>query len=600
VPNLAPTDSLILLIYFFFVLAVGISLKPLLASSLDFLQAGRALPAWICGLAMTAASLGSQELIGMGAAGARYGFAGIPFFLLGAIPAILFAGFFLVPVYYRSKARTLPEFLALRFDHKTRVLQAGIFAAMSIFSAGVSLYAMARVFSALHLFEAPLRAAGMEPQAVAIVSMALPAALVLAYMLLGGFTGTVYNLVIQFFVILAGWLPVVFLALKEIGGWNGLKVTAGLSRFAQAHGGPHVGLATMAMAAALGLLFSAGTWCADFRVLQVAMAAKDVEAARNSTLVSACARIVAPLLLILPGIVALGLPTPRTSIVIHNENGAIYHEITVVPPEVENGQGLVPARLDAPNGRPLKDANGRVILDDAMAAPHVLLHFLPAGLLGLGIATLLASMMSGVAASLTAFSTVFACDLWEPIVRRGKNDRGSTIVMRWALLAGMLAAFGIALAAMRFNSLLDAAALVFAAVFSPLFATLVLAVFFKRATACGAFYGLIAGAVAALLHHGLALPAGEPRGIHGGWIAALHHPSNDLRLNAGTLALAFLISLVVTAVVSMFTRPRAEVDLAPLIWRPAPQPLVPWWKRPATLAIAILLAAVAVCAVFAG
>ncbi len=232
-PALAATDSLILLLYFFFVLAVGLFLKPLLSTSLDFVQAGRSLPAWICGLAMTAASLGSQEAIGMGAAGAHYGFASIPFYLLGAIPAMLFSGLYLMPVYYGSKARTLPEFLALRFDKKTRVLNASLFAAMAVFIAGISLYAMARIFAALHILETPLRAAGLGPQAVLILSMAVPAALVLACILLGGLTGTIYTLVIQFFVIVAGLLPVVFLGLKQIGGWSGLKAAAGLSTFAQ-------------------------------------------------------------------------------------------------------------------------------------------------------------------------------------------------------------------------------------------------------------------------------------------------------------------------------------------------------------------------------
>jgi solute:Na+ symporter, SSS family len=597
VPNLASTDSLVLLLYFFFVLAVGISLKPLLKGSVDFLEAGRALPAWICGLAMTAASLGSQEVIGMGAAGARFGFAGIPFYVLGAIPAMLFAGLFLVPVYYRSQARTLPEFLKLRFDEKTRLLNAGLFAAMAVFSAGVSLYATARVIAALHVFEAPLRAAGLEPQGVLILSMAVPAALVLAYMLLGGLTGTVYNLVIQFLVFVAGWLPVVFLSLKQTGGWSGLRAAAGLSAFAQSSGGGgHMSVATMAGAAALGLVFAAGTWCADFRVLQSAMAAKDVEAARRATLIAAAARIAVPFLLIVPAIVALGLPTPRTTITIHSENGAIYHEINVVPPEVERGQGLVPAEINAATGQPERNAAGQTVLNEAMAAPNVLVHFLPAGLLGLGIAALLAAMMGGMAASLTAFGTVFVCDLYWPILRK-EGDGDSVVVMRWALVAATLLAFGVALLAMRFNNLLDLTALVGSVVIAPLLAALLIGVFWKRATSSGAHSGLIAGAVAAVLHHGLALPTSQQRGIHGGWIAVLHHPASELRFNAGTALLAFVVSLIAVIVASLFTKPRADADIAGLSQAGGGETAA-WWRRPEAFALAILLASVAVCAVF--
>jgi solute:Na+ symporter, SSS family len=615
VPQFAAPDSLILLLYFFFVLAVGISLKPLLSGSLDFLQGGRALPVWICGVAMTAVSLGPLEFLGMSAAGARYGFAAIPFYVLGATLPILFAAFFLIPVYYGSNARTLPGFLALRFDNKTRTLHAALFAAMALVSSGSSLYVMARVFAALHVFEAPLLAAGLEARGVMIVSMVVPAAIVLAYILLGGLTGTIYNLVIQFFVITAGLLPVVFLSLKQIGGWGGLKAAADLSAFAQRSGGAsgHTRIATIATSAALGLLFSAGTWCADFRVLQVALAAKDADTARRAPLIAAALRVFVPLIVILPAIVALSLPTPHTTIVIHDENGAIYHEITVVPPEIDAGQGLVPARIDAATGKPLKDSSGRTLLDEAMAAPQVLVHFLPTGLLGLGISALLASMMAGMAASLTAFATVFVCDLYEPLFQPSPQENArpgatkptgtkldrSVEIMRWAALAGALLSLGVALLAMPFGSLSALPVLAAAVVITPLLATLLLGIFFRRTTASGAFFGLIAGALAAIIHHGLVLPAGELRGIHGGWIVPLHHPSSELRFDLGTAVCAFAVSLIVTAIVSAFTSPRTESEITGLVWSAPPPSRRAWWQRPQPLALAILLAAIAICLVFA-
>jgi SSS family solute:Na+ symporter len=619
VPQFAAPDSLILLLYFFFVLAVGISLKPLLSGSLDFLQGGRALPVWICGVAMTAVSLGPLEFLGMSAAGARYGFAAIPFYALGATLPILFAAFFLIPVYYGSNARTMPGFLALRFDNKTRTLHAALFAAMALVSAGSSLYVMARVFAALHVFEAPLLAAGLEARGVLIVSMLVPAVVVLAYILLGGLTGTIYNLVIQFFVIVAGLLPVVFLSLKQIGGWGGLKAAADLSAFAQRSGGAsgHVSIATVAASAALGLVFSAGAWCADFRLLQIAMAAKDAEAARRAPLIAAALRVVVPFLLILPAIVALSLPTPHTTIVIHTESGAIYHEIIVVPPEIDAGQGLVPAKIDPATGKPLKDSAGRTLLDEAMAAPQLLVHFLPTGLLGLGIAALLASMMAGMAASLSAFATVFVCDLYEPLLRPAmhplphedaspngakpagtKPDR-SVAVMRWTALAGAVLSLGLALLAMRFGGLSALAVLAAAVVITPLLATLLLGVFFRRTTASGAFFGLIAGALAAITHHGLALPAGQLRGIHGGWIVPLRHPSSELRFHLGTVLCAFTMSLIVTAIVSAFSSPRPESEITGLVSSAPPPTRRAWWQRTQPLAIAILLAAIAISLVFA-
>jgi solute:Na+ symporter, SSS family len=334
--------------------------------------------------------------------------------------------------------------------------------------------------------------------------------------------------------------------------------------------------------------------------LQAAFAANGADAARRAPLIAAAFRVFVPLVLILPAIVALGLATPHTTIVIHSEGGAIYHEITVVPPEIDAGQGLVPARIDLATGKPLKDSAGRTLLDEAMAAPQVLVHFLPTGLLGLGIAALLASMMAGLAASVTSFATVFVCDLYEPLLQRDPRRDRSVAVMRWAVLAATLVAFGVALLAMQCGNPSALALLMASVVIAPLLAVLLLGVFFKRTTAGGAFLGLVAGAIAALVHHGLALPAGETRGIHGGWIVPLHRPSNELHFNTGTLLCAFFASLVVMAVVSAFTEPRPAAELNGLVWSTAPRPPanVAWWKRPESMAIVILLAAVAVCAVF--
>ena len=276
----------------------------------------------------------------------------------------------------------------------------------------------------------------------------------------------------------------------------------------------------------VGIVLGGGMWCADFRLLQTAMAAKDVESARRAPLLAAAARVFVPLVLILPGLIAVGLPTPRTTIVIHNENGAIYHEITIVPPAEEAGQGLVPAKADAATEKPVMGADGHAVLDYEMATPAMLLHFLPTGMLGLGLAALMACLMSGVAASLTAFNTVFACDIYQAFLAKGASDKQILKAGRWAAVGGMLLAIGAACAAMRFDSLLDAMVLVFAVVNAPLFATLLLGVFWKRATGHGAFAGLIAGVAGALLHHGLALPHGRAA-RHSRWMDCGAAPSPE-------------------------------------------------------------------------
>ncbi len=467
---------------------------------------------------------------------------------------------------------------------------------------------MARIFAALHVLDRIATAWNLPPTGVFLLAMALPAALVLAYVLLGGLGAAMYNQAMQFCLGVAGMLPVALLGLKKIGGWSGLKtaVPAGFlhewSGLARAGGHP-MGIGVAVLVVGVGIVLGGGMWCADFRLLQTAMAAKDVESARMAPLLAAAARVLVPLVLILPGLIAVGLPTPRTTIVIHNENGAIYHEITIVPPAEAAGQGLVPAKADATTEKPVMGADGRAVLDYEMAAPAMLLHFLPMGMLGLGLAALMACLMSGVAASLTAFNTVFACDIYQAFLARSASDKQILKAGRWAALGGMLLAFGAACAAMRFGSLLDAMVLVFAVVNAPLFATLLLGIFWKRTTGHGAFAGLIAGVVGALLHHGLALPQGEQPGIHGGWIAVLDHPRSEMALGLGTAAFAFCLSLLVTAVVSACTKARPEAELTGLVHSHAERPPAHaansiWWKRPETLAAAVLLAAIAVSSIF--
>jgi SSS family solute:Na+ symporter len=245
-------------------------------------------------------------------------------------------------------------------------------------------------------------------------------------------------------------------------------------------------------------------------------------------------------------------------------------------------------------------SNGHAELDYAMATPNVLLQFLPTGLLGLGVTALLACLMGGVAASLTSFSTVFTCDIFQVLLARNAADKRLLSVARWAVLGGMLLAFGAACAAMRFDSILDAMMLAFAFLNAPLFAVLLLAAFWKRATGHGAFVGLIAGGAAALLHHGLALPRGEQPGIHGGWIAVLFHPSSEIVLGMETAVLAFFVSLLTAVAVSVLTKARPEEELQGLVHgslqsRPAN---AQWWNRPEALAVAILLVAIAVNLIF--
>lgn len=601
-PNLSAIDWMIPLIYFFFVVSIGLSLRQFLGNRDDFLLAGRALPAWLCGFAFVAASLGSLEVLGMGAAGARYGLASASFFCLGSIVPLLFAGLFMVPVYYASKASSVPGYLGLRFDAKTRTLNAILFLVIEILSAALALYVMARIFAALGVFNVLFHVQTVGRQGVLIFCVALPAVLVLIYVALGGLGATMYAQVMQFFVLVAAFLPMVLLGLKQVGGWSGMKSGFAAAVNHATGGAPPTGGSALAIATALGVVLTAGYWCTEMSVLQNAMAAENAGAARCAPLIAAAAKVLLPFLLVIPGLIAIGLPTPHTTTVVHNENGSIYHEINVVPQAAEQGQGLIPARTDSISdplaGSILHDAHGHPLLNYAMATPNLLPYNLPTGLIGLAITALLACLTGGVAARISAIGTLFTCDLYEPYLHKGASDKHSIAVAGWTTVAAVILSAALACGAMyvRMPGLLDLLALSFAVFYAPMLATFLLGMFWKRTTAHGAFAGLLAGFAAALAHYGLTLPAGEARGIAGGWIVAVpHHAHGILAQNLGTALCGILANLMVTAIASLFTAARPEAELTGLVYS-----LTPAGKSSssARLAAIVLVAAIAVSLMF--
>src|SRR5205085_1656368 len=361
-----------MLLYFAFVLGIGFALKRYVKSSTDFFLAGRSIPARVCGLAFISANLGAQEVIGMGASGAKYGIATSHFYWIGAIPAMVFVGVFMMPFYYGSRARSVPEYLRLRFDEKTRGLNAISFAVMTVFSSGISMYAMAKMIQSLHIFDRMFEAMGLPSTWIFHAGILISGVIVLAYILLGGLTSAMYNEVLQFFLIVAGFLPLVWLGLKNVGGWSGLKATLGPSYTHSwvGMGSPHtnrLGVEWFGLTMGLGFVLSFGYWCTDFLVVQRAMAADSLAAARRTPLIAAIPKMLFPFLVILPGLIA-----------------------------VAAGHGLVPSKLAA-NGAPLLDTLGRPQLDYDMALPTLLIHYFPTGMFILALTALLASFISGMA-----------------------------------------------------------------------------------------------------------------------------------------------------------------------------------------------------------
>ena len=531
----------------------------------------------------------------MGASGAKYGIATSHFYWIGAIPAMVFVGLFMMPFYYGSRARSVPEYLRLRFDEKTRGLNAISFAIMTIFSSGISMYAIAKLIQVLHVFDGAFQKLGLSASGIFDFSIIVSAIVVLVYTFLGGLSSAIYNEVVQFFLIVAGFLPLSWLGLKSVGGWSGLKAKLDPSLvhswvgMSNAHTN-RLGVEWFGLAMGLGFVLSFGYWCTDFLVVQRAMAANSMSAARRTPLIGALPKMLFPFLVILPGLIAIALPnqlatTPANTMAVTGTPLA-----TSEPPNVE-GRGLIPFKLDAVTGKPALDNDGKPQLDYDLAVPNMLLHYFPPGMLGLGLTALLASFMSGMAGNVTAFNTVWTYDIYQSYIRPKASDEHYLWMGRVSTVVGIGLSIAAAYMANRFNNFMDMLQLVFAFVNAPLFATFLLGMFWKRTTGHAAFTGLLGGTIAAALHHGLTLPEGGMAGVKGGWLETMHTYPSEMAQNFWTAIFAWTTCFVLTIVISLVTRPHKEEDLKGLVYSLTERPKeghLSWYARPATLAIIVL------------
>jgi SSS family solute:Na+ symporter len=542
--NLHFADYLVIFIYFVFVVAVGFIIKKKITSSNDFLNSNKSIPLWITSLAFISANLGAQEVLGMVASGAKYGIMTVHFYWVGAIFAMVFLGVFMMPFYYGSKARSVPEYLFLRFDEKTRALNALTFAAMTIFSSGISLYALAKLLEVILHWNFDL-------------CIWIAAGIVMAYTLLGGLTSAVYNEVLQFFLIVLGLSPLVIVALQDAGGWGTIKtnlepqLTHAWKYMGDADANP-MGIHFMSLIFGLGFVMSFGYWCTDFLVVQRAMIAKNMSAAQRTPIIAAIPKMFMPLIVVLPGVIAIALTKSA----------------------MDSGDYRIPTA-----------ATGGY--DYTMTLPSLIAHYYPSGLLGVGITALIASFMSGMAGNVTAFNAVFTYDIYQAYFFKNKSDKHYLNVGKLVTLFGILFSIGTAYIAASFNNINDFLQLVFSFVNGPLFATFLLGMFWKRTTGHGAFWGLVAGTLAAAITHGLTIAEGK-----GGWISPIYPISSGMGQAFIVASFSWIANFFTTIAVSLVTKPKPDEELKGLVYSLTEKVYGTekrWYLKPAPLGIILLV-----------
>ncbi|HEX4279707.1 MAG TPA: sodium:solute symporter family protein [Solirubrobacteraceae bacterium] len=529
-------DYVIIAIYFAVVLGIGFVARLSIKTDLDFFLSGRSLPAWITGLAFIAANLGALEILGQSANGAQYGVPAVHYYWIGAVPAMVFLGLVMMPFYYGAKVRSVPEYVRLRFNEPAHAFNAVTFAIATVLISGVNLFALALI---IHLLLGwPVGG-----------SILIAAAIVLVYITLGGLTSAIYNEVLQFFIICAALIPLTLVGLHSVGGWSGLENR--IKHFTKlGNPGLHAwhGLSIhhptnplmsswIGLVFGLGFVLSFGYWTTNFAEVQRALSARNLSASKRTPLIGAYPKIFLPFIIILPGLIAV---------------------VTV------HGLGV---------GKSLS-------LQYNTAIPHLIGQFFPDGMLGIAIVGLLAAFMAGVAANVTAFNTVVTYDLIQSYVWK---DRDPAFYLRWGRLVtvgGILVSIATAFIAKGYSNIMNYIQTLFSIFNAPLFATFIVAMFWKRATAWGGFWSLVAGTATAYAVNRLAA-------YH-----TIFHFGSALSASFYQAIWAFVAGAVVLVLVSLVTKPKPVEELEGLVWgltrkeerevNADPRDRL-WWRSPALL-----------------
>ncbi|WP_229403124.1 sodium:solute symporter family protein [Micromonospora okii] len=539
-------DYGILALYFVTVLGVGFAARRAIRTSVDFFLSGRSLPAWVTGLAFVSANLGALEIIGMAANGAQYGMMTVHYYWIGAVPAMVFLGIVMMPFYYGSKVRSVPEYLRLRFNRPTHLLNALSFAVAQVLIAGVNLYALALVMQALLGW----------PLWIAII---VGAAIVLAYITIGGLSGAIYNEVLQFFVILAGLIPITVIGLVKVGGVGGLMDAVRGSKLGEAglHAWQGTGTTDNPLGAhwigivfGLGFVLSFGYWTTNFAEVQRALSARNMSAARRTPIIAAYPKLVIPAVTVIPGLIAL---------------------VTV------KGLGA---------------ESGDLVYNNAI--PLLMRDLLPNGVLGVAVTGLLASFMAGMAANVSGFNTVFTYDIWQAYVRRDRSDEYYLRIGRYATVGGVVVGIGTAFIAAGFSNIMNYIQALFSLFNAPLFATFIIGMLWRRMSAVAGFWSLLLGTLAALATYLL---------YKGGVI----HFNSDLEESFWGAGIAFVTAAVVALVLTPLTAPKRDDELRGLVYGMGGVDLkgdvlagdTAWYRSPVLLGgIALVLAALLYLPVF--
>ena len=589
--RLRPLDIAVIAIYFAMVVWIGFYLKGKSNTSEEFFMAGREMTAWIAGLSFVSANMGSLELMGWAGSAYQYGILATHWYWVGAIPAMLFLGLVMMPFYYVSKTHSVPGYLKLRFGEHARILAAISFATEMILMSGVNMFAMAVVMKVVLGWDITF-------------SILVSSVAVALYVGLGGLRSAIFNEVLQFVLIWGGALLVPILGLVQAGGWGGLKskIITNLHSDTYFHlwrdtgtfAANPMGVHWTGIVFGLGFVISFGYWTTDLLVVQRVLAAHNLRAARMAPIIGSFFKMAVPFIVILPGLLGL--------VLLQNPDGSrrvLVGEDVVNSCQANGAQGSIenPAACSAAMAKTrLSPTDQRAVLSAAPgtdlhsyneALPLMLVRYCGPGLLGLGITALIAGFMSGMAGNVSAFSTVWTYDIYRPLIKKNASDSHYVMVGRLSIMIGVAVSIGAAYLVMHAHGIMDYVQALFSFFIAPLLGAILMGMFWKRATAPAGFIGLLIGIVTSVSL--FVWVKFNPAALA---TVALSPDAKPMAENLYRALWAFLISIIVIYVVSLFTKPKPETELEGLVYGatllPKEEP-VPFYKNEYMWAVLVVL-----------
>jgi SSS family solute:Na+ symporter len=453
-------DVALVLIYLAGIAFIGVWVGRGVRSGKDLFLGGRSLPWWAVGTSLVVSDIGAKDMVGLADDGYRFGLVMANFDLIGCIFPVLVAAFLFMPYLWLAGVYTIPEYLGRRYNQRVRTLVGVILALSMVAMLGVIYVSAAAMFGTLLDWSFTF-------------SVLVTACVVGLYTVIGGLKAVVYTDFVSCIVLIIGAAMICVIGLGEVGGWAAMREKIAALPGTEHHfniirpaDDPDYGWPAVLLG--LGFVLGPAYWIGNQAIVQRTFGTRSQSEARASYVLCAAIKTVFPILLVVPGMIAL----------------ALFHD--------KIGSGMAD---DWEGGRVLPE----------------MVKLLPTGVLGIVMGAFLAGVLSNLDSYVNSASTLVVNDLYKVHFRKDASERETLVVGRILIVVFLLGGIIIAYEVRKFRSVFEAFQTYLSLIQGSLLALLLMGMLTRRATQWGGIAGLIGGVGVAITLH--------LRDVHFLWVA---------------------------------------------------------------------------------